>query len=52
MLEKADNSNITNDEYFVSETAAREGVKIVNQSTTDPIVMLKHFGPANPDLKL
>jgi hypothetical protein len=29
-----------------------EGVTIVNYSTTDPIVMLKHFGPGNPDLVL
>jgi len=36
---------LTHDEYFVSETAARKGVKISNPSTTDPIVMLKHFGP-------
>jgi hypothetical protein len=43
---------LTNDEFFVSEKAALEGVTIVNQSTTDPIVMLKHFGPANPDLVL
>lgn len=43
---------LTNDEFFVSETAAKEGVTIVNESDTDPIVMLKHFGPANPDLKL
>ncbi len=40
----------TNDEFFVSEKAAQEGVKIVNPSKTDPIVMLKHFGPDNPDL--
>ncbi|MCK5174549.1 MAG: hypothetical protein KAR47_14235 [Planctomycetes bacterium] len=43
---------LTHDEYFVSEAAAKEGVKITNQSQTDPIVMLKHFGPNNPDLKL
>jgi hypothetical protein len=43
---------LTNDEFFVSEKAAVEGVKIVNHSTTDPIVMLKHFGPGNPDLVL
>ena len=42
---------LTHDEYFVSETAAREGLTITNPSKTDPIVMLKHFGPANPDLK-
>ncbi len=43
---------LTNDEFFVSEKAAVEGVTIVNHSTTDPIVMLKHFGPANPDMTL
>ena len=43
---------LTHDEYFVSEKAATEGVKIVNLSKTDPIVMLKHFGPENPDLVL
>ena len=36
---------LTNDEFFVSEPAAKEGVKIVNLSKTDPLVMLKHFGP-------
>ncbi len=41
---------LTHDEYFVSEKAAKEGVKIINPSQTDPIVMLKHFGPGNPDL--
>jgi len=43
---------LTHDEYFVTEKAAKEGVVIVNHSSTDPIVMLKHFGPENPDLKL
>lgn len=43
---------LTNDEFFVTEKAAREGVRIVNTSSTDPIVMLKHFGPGNPDLVL
>ena len=37
------------DEYFISEQAAREGVKITNNSKFDPIVILKHFGPNNPD---
>ena len=41
---------LTNDEFFVSEKAALEGVRITNTSKTDPIVMLKHFGPGNPDL--
>lgn len=43
---------LTHDEYFVTEKAALEGVKITNLSKTDSIVMLKHFGPNNPDLKL
>jgi hypothetical protein len=43
---------LTNDEFFISESAAREGVRITNHSSSDPIVMLKHFGPNNPDLKL
>ncbi|MEX2511506.1 MAG: hypothetical protein WD398_01260 [Cyclobacteriaceae bacterium] len=43
---------LTHDEYFVTEKAAAEGVKITNYSKTDPIVMLKHFGPENPDLKI
>jgi hypothetical protein len=42
---------LTNDEFFVSFAAAKEGVKIHNPSNTDPIVMLKHFGP-NPDAPL
>ena len=41
---------LTNDEFFVSEKAAIDGVVISNPSKTDPIVMLKHFGPLNPDL--
>lgn len=41
---------LTNDEFFVGEAAAQEGVVITNPSTCDPIVMLKHFGPGNPDL--
>lgn len=36
---------LTYDEYFVSEAAAREGVTITNPSKSDTIVMLKHFGP-------
>ncbi len=43
---------LTHDEYFVSEAAAKAGVKITNPSQTDPIVMLKHFGPGNPDLNV
>jgi hypothetical protein len=38
---------LTNDEYFVSAFAATEGVEIHNPSKSDPIVMLKHFGPGH-----
>jgi hypothetical protein len=41
---------LTYDEFFVSEQAATEGVKITNPSLSDPLVMLKHFGPCNPGL--
>ena len=40
---------LTNDEYFVTEKAAKEGVIIINTSKTEPIVMLKHFAE-NPEL--
>ena len=41
---------LTNDEFFVTEKTAREGVIISNTSDSEPLVMLKHFGPDNPDL--
>ncbi|MCQ2796336.1 MAG: hypothetical protein MJ213_03415 [Bacilli bacterium] len=40
---------LTNDEFFVSEEAAKKGVTIVNKSSNEPLVMLKHFAE-NPDL--
>jgi hypothetical protein len=40
---------LTHDEYFVTEKAAKEGVVIHNASSTDPMVILKHFSE-NPDL--
>lgn len=43
---------LTSDEFFVTEEAARRGVRVVNPSPTDPIVMLRHYGPGNPDLTL
>jgi len=39
----------SNDEYFVSEAAAKAGVTITNQSQFQPMVILKHFGPNHPD---
>ena len=43
---------LTNDEFFVTEDAAHAGVRVVNPSDADPIVMLRHYGPGNPDLVL
>jgi hypothetical protein len=40
---------MTEDELFVSATAATAGVRIENASGSDPLVILKHFGPGNPD---
>lgn len=40
---------MTEDELFVSAEAAREGISIQNSSDSDPLVLLKHFGPGNPD---
>ena len=40
---------MTEDELFVTAAAAQAGVKITNQSSSDPLVILKHFGPGNPD---
>jgi hypothetical protein len=40
---------MTEDELFVTAAAAQAGVTIENLSATDPLVMLKHFGPGNPD---
>jgi hypothetical protein len=38
---------LTRDEYFVSARVARDGVSIRNASRTEPLVMLKHFGPGH-----
>ena len=40
---------MTEDEIFVTAATARDGVRIENHSATDPLVLLKHFGPGNPD---
>jgi hypothetical protein len=42
---------MTKDELFVTAGAARAGVKIANKSDKEDLVMLKHFGPGNPDAK-
>jgi hypothetical protein len=41
---------LTNDEMFVTDEAAKAGVKITNMSDCHNIVMLKHFGPDNQDV--
>jgi len=41
---------LSNDEFFVSEEAARAGVTVVNRSASQALVMLKHFGPGNRSL--
>ena len=40
---------MTEDEVFVTASIAKEGVRVENPSASDPLVMLKHFGPGNPD---
>jgi len=42
---------LTKDELFVTADAAKNGVEITNNSDTENLVMLKHFGPGNPDAK-
>jgi hypothetical protein len=40
---------LTEDEFFVTEATAKEGVTIENTSDTEPLVMLRYFGPdVNP----
>jgi hypothetical protein len=41
---------MTGDEFFVSEDAAREGITLSNESQWEPMVILKHFGPNHPDM--
>lgn len=41
---------MSGDEFFVSEDAARNGVIITNRSKWEPMVFLKHFGPNHPDM--
>ena len=40
---------MTQDELFVSLEAARNGIVVRNRSQSENLVMLKHFGPGNPD---
>ena len=40
---------MTQDELFVSSPAARHGVRVTNRSARENLVLLKHFGPGNPE---
>ena len=42
---------MTKDELFVTASAATRGVTVRNSSDKENLVMLKHFGPGNPDAK-
>lgn len=41
---------LSDDEFFIGEPAAKNGVVITNRSKSEPLVMLKHFGPNHPDM--
>lgn len=41
---------MTEDEFFVTVEAAQNGVTITNESTTEPLVILKHFNPGHPEM--
>ena len=42
--------DLTEDEAFVTDEAARAGVRYENTSATEPLVVLRYFGPeVNPD---
>jgi hypothetical protein len=42
--------DLTEDEVFVTEAAAKAGVTYENTSATEPLVVLRYFGPeVNPD---
>jgi hypothetical protein len=40
---------MTKDELFVTAGAAKNGVRVTNRSDKEPLVILKHFGPGNPE---
>ncbi len=40
---------MTKDEVFVTARVAEAGVLVTNRSDKENLVMLKHFGPGNPD---
>jgi len=45
-------NELTRDEYFVTAPAATRGVRIINTSDSEALIVLKHFGPGNVELGL
>ena len=41
---------LTHDEYFIPATTAQSGLEFVNESATEPLVMLRYFGPEVDEL--
>ena len=41
---------LSSDEFFVSSRALASGVTVTNESPTEDLVILKHFGPGNGQL--
>lgn len=41
---------LTDDEFYVSAPAASAGVRVTNESASEPLVILKHYGPGNTEL--
>lgn len=41
---------MTEDEFFVTCAATQNGVQITNLSTTEPLVILKHFNPGHSEM--
>ncbi|MCH8572223.1 hypothetical protein LSI54_12780 [Nesterenkonia sp. AY15] len=42
---------LSHDEFFVTAEAASGGVAVVNSSPNEDLVVLKHFGPGNDELR-
>ena len=43
-------TELTEDEYFCTEDGATNGISFENTSETEPLVVLRYFGPeVNPD---
>jgi len=40
---------VTDDELFVTIEASKDGVEVENGSNNENLVILKHFGPGNPN---